>query len=206
MHDPHKNPDHIFATYLDLSYVFFSKNSSDVTLIGSYGNLLNSEMESISIETDFTTLNDLLTQAGPEAEWTIDQVAMLLSQASDENPVIDLCLEGGLHLGDHIFSLIILDTDEEGNIQESEEYSYKLVAYTGRDNIVPDFVYSDCPVTLEEHLTYFNTLLAMQYHLYLSCIENLEHQTALIYSNLTDPLCFSLAQTQYELQKSGQTS
>jgi hypothetical protein len=207
MHDPHKNPNYIFTTYLDLSHIFFSKTTSDVTLMGCYGNLLNSEMETISIETDFITLNDLLSEAGPQAEGTIEQIAKLLSQPSEENPVIDLYDQGGLHFADHIFSLMkILNSDEEGNIEESEEYSYRLLAYTGRDNIVPEFIDFDPPVTYQEHLTYFNSLFAMQYHLYLSCRKKLDQPTALIYSNLTDRLAFNLAKTQYEFQKSGQTN
>jgi hypothetical protein len=102
--------------------------------------------------------------------------------------------------------MLNLDTDEEGNIQEPEEYNYTLLAYTPRENIITDFFESDPPETPHEWSSYLNSLFAMQYHLYLSCRKKLDQRTALVYSNLMDRLSFSLAESQYELQKSGQTS
>jgi hypothetical protein len=206
MHDPHKNPGHIFTTYLDLSHIFFSQHSSEVTLLGCYGDLLDLDMKSISIETDFTALNDLLAEAGFEAEYAIEQIATLLSQPNSGDSVIDLCDEGGIHLSNHIFALMMIaETDEEGNVEESEEYSYRLVAVTPRENLIPDFIDLDFPVTDQERSTYFNLLLALRYRVYLTCIEIRDENTALFYSNLTDPLFFNLARTAYELPITGQT-
>jgi hypothetical protein len=208
MHDPHTYPSHIITTQFHISHIFLSHETSDVSLLGCYGDMLDlGGMRPIAVDTDFTTLNDLLTDYGPDAEDTIDQISKLLSQPSYEDPMIDLTDEGGLYFSDHIFSfMVILDTDEQGNIQEAEEYTYRLLAYTPRENIIPDFTESDPPKTHQQTTAYLNSLFAMQYHLYLSCRKKLHHATALIYSNLTDPLGFYLAETQYELQKSGQTN
>jgi hypothetical protein len=208
MHHPHKNPNHIFTTQLPISHIFISHETSDVSLLGCYADIPDPVgMRPIAIETDFTTLNELLTDYGPEAEDTIDQLSKLLSQPSDEDPMIDLTDEGGLYFSDDIFSfMVILDTDEQGNIQEPEEYNYRLLAYTPRENIIPDFTEFDPPQTHQERSAYLNSLLAMQYHVYLSCRKKLDDRTALIYSNLTNPICFNLAKTMYELQIKEQTN
>jgi hypothetical protein len=208
MHDPHMYPSHIITTQFHISHIFISHETSDVSLLGCYADMLDPQgMRPIAVDTDFTTLNDLLTDYGPEAEDTIDQLSKLLTQPSDEDPMIDLTDEGGLYFSDHIFSFMVMfDTDELGKIHEPEEYTYRLLAYTPRENIIPDFTGSHPPETHQERSAYLNSLFAMQFHLYLSCRKTLDKATALIYSNLTDPLAFNLAQTQYELQKSGQTN
>ena len=207
MHDPHKSPNHIFTTYLDLSHIFFSQNTSDVTLLGCYGDLLDLDMKSIAIETDFATLNDLLAEVPYEAECTIDRISELLSRSTPDDHVIDLCDEGGIHFSDHIFALmLIMETDEEGNPEESEEYSYRLVAVTPRDNLIPDFIEVDLPSTDQERTTYLNSLLALRYQVYLTCIEKLSENSSLIYSHLTDPTYFTLAKTTYELHITNQTN
>jgi hypothetical protein len=64
-------------------------------------------------------LNDLLTEYGPEADDTIEEIAKLLSHVAEEDPFIDLCNEGGLSFSDHIIAMmIILDADEEANVCE----------------------------------------------------------------------------------------
>jgi hypothetical protein len=46
----------------------------------------------------------------------------------------------------------------------------------------------------------------MQYHIYLSCKKNFDENRSLIYSNLTDPVFFELAKSNYEQLKSKQTN
>lgn len=206
MNEPHKNPNYIFTSFLSISHLFISHNSSAVTILGCYGNLLSGEIENISIETDFATLNDLLNEIGAEADEAIEQVAKLLSKPTDENGVIDLTDSGGLSFSDHIFALLVIhEEDEEGKIIETEENSYHLNAYMKRQNILPDFIENMIPENVSERSNYFNTLIAMQYHIYLASRKKQEENIALINANLTDPFYFNLAKTQYELQKSNQT-
>jgi hypothetical protein len=207
MHDPHKNPNYIFTNCLHISHVFLSHEDSQVTLLGCYNDMLDDGMRTISIETDFATLNDLLAEYGPEADDTIEQIATLLSHPTKEDPMIDLCDERGLSFSGFIFAfMMIMDTDEEGNPRELGEYNYLLTAYVKTENIFPEFCSYVPLADGAERVAYLNSLLAMQYHVYLSCQKKLDQRTALIYSNLTDPLCFTLAQTQYDLQKSGQAN
>jgi hypothetical protein len=201
MHDPHKNPNYIFTNCLHVSHIFFSHETSNVTLLGCYYDVFDSGMISISVETDFATLNDLLTEYGPEADEVIEQISRLLSERSEEDPVIDLSFS------EHIFAfMIIMDADEDGNIQESEEYSYLLNAYAKRENVVPDFCECHPREKQDDRYNYFSSLLAMRYHIYLSSQKKHREHTALVHANLTDPLYFNLAKTQYEQLKSRQTN
>jgi hypothetical protein len=207
MNEPHTNPNYIFTSFLSISHLFISHDSSDVTFLGCYGNLLTGEIENISVETDFTTLNDLLTEAGPEAEEATEQIAKLLSKPTEENGIVDLCDSGGLTFSDHIFALLaIYNEDEEGRIIQTEEHSYRLNAYIKRQNIIPDFIENMIPENIAERSVYFNALLTMQYYIYLGYRKKKGENIALIYSNLTDPFYFNLAKTQYDLHKAGHTN
>ncbi|MGZ3951502.1 MAG: hypothetical protein ACXVBZ_08900 [Flavisolibacter sp.] len=205
MHYPHNSPNHIFTTYLDLSHIFFSKSSSEVGLLGCYGNMLNLEMESISIETDFATLNDLLAVAGPEAEGTIEQLSKLLSEPTSENMSIDLCDYGGIHLHEHIFALMMIDdNDEESELDESKEDKYAILAYTPLDNLIPEFIDWEVPVTPQDRAAYIHSLLILKYKTYLTCRKKHDESTSLIMSDLTNPLLFNLAEAQYDILTTNQ--
>lgn len=205
MNKPNNNPNYIFTSFLSISHLFISQESSEVTILGCYGNLLDGEIESVSIETDFATLNDLLTQAGAEAEEAIDEIAKMLSNPSDGNSVVDLSDSGGITFEDHIFVLLVIyEEDEKGKLIEEEEHSYRLNAYISRQNILPHFIDNSIPEQNAERSVYFNKILAMQYHIYNVYRKKEGENVALIYSNLTDAFYFNLAKTQYDLQKSGQ--
>lgn len=205
MNEPHKNPNYIFTSFLSVSHLFISHDSCDVTLLGCYGNLVTGEIESISFETDFATLNDLLAEIGEEGEEAIEQIANLLSHPADNSCIIDLTDAGGIIFSDHIFSfLVIFNEDEEGKIVESEDDTYRLNAYIRRQNILPDFTENLVPENAALRSAYLNSLLTMQYHIYIAYRKKEGESRALIYANLRDPFHFSLAQTQYDLQKSGQ--
>jgi hypothetical protein len=204
MIDRHQTPNYIFTTFLSISHVFISNGSSDVTLLGCYGNLLTGDLETISVDTDFATLNDLLGVAGPGAEEATDEIARLLSNPSEETNVVDLSASGGLAFNDHIFAfLVIYEEDDDGQLIETgDDHGYHLNTYISRSNILNDFDNISVPETGAERLIYLNSLFAMQYQLYLACRKEHGENKALLFANLNDPLHFSLAKTQYELGKS----
>jgi hypothetical protein len=204
MIDRHENPNYIFTTFLSISHVFISNGSSDVTLLGCYGNLLTGDLETISVDTDFATLNDLLGVAGPGAEEATDEIARLLSNTSEETNVADLSASGGLVFTDHIFAfLVVYEEDEDGQlIESSDDHGYHLNTYIPRGDILNDFDSISIPETGAERLTYLNSLFAMQYQVYLASRKEFGENKALLFANLHDPLHFSLAKTQYELGKS----
>lgn len=136
---------------------------------------MNGKIESISIETDFTTLNELLAEKGNEAEEAIEKIAVLLSDPSEGNSVVGLSDSGGLTFEDHIFALLVIyDEDEEGKLIESEEHSYRLNAYIDRQNILTEFISIAIPETHAGRSAYYNSILAMQFQFYLSCRKNRE--------------------------------
>jgi hypothetical protein len=204
MIDRHQTPNYIFTTFLSISHVFISNGSSDVTLLGCYGNLLTGDLETISVDTDFATLNDLLGVAGPGAEEATDEIARLLSNPSEETNVVDLSASGGLAFNDHIFGfLVIYEEDDDGQLIETgDDHGYQLNTYIPRGNILNDFDNISVPETGAERLTYLNSLFAMQYQVYLACRKEHGENKALLFANLNDPLHFSFAKTQYELGKS----
>ena len=204
MIDRHQTPNYIFTTFLSISHVFISNGSSDVTLLGCYGNLLTGDLETISVDTDFASLNDLLGVAGPGAEEATDEIARLLSNPSEETNVVDLSASGGLAFNDHIFAfLVIYEEDDDGQLIETgDDHGYHLNTYIPRGNILHDFDNISVPETGAERLTYLNSLFAMQYQVYLACRKEHGENKALLFANLNDPLHFSFAKTQYELGKS----
>jgi hypothetical protein len=204
MIDRHQTPNYIFTTFLSISHVFISNGSSDVTLLGCYGNLLTGDLDTISVDTDFATLNDLLGVAGPGAEEATDEIARLLSNPSEETNVVDLSASGGLAFNDHIFAfLVIYEEDDDGQLIETgDDHGYHLNTYIPRGNILHDFDNISVPETGAERLTYLNSLFAMQYQVYLACRKEHGENKALLFANLNDPLHFSFAKTQYELGKS----
>jgi hypothetical protein len=193
-----KRSTYIFTSYLAVSHIFLSHKSSRVTLLGSYGDVLDGDKRRISIKTDFATLNDLLTEAGPNAEETIQQICNLLSEPTEHDAVLHTCDDGALSFSDHIFALMIVHyTDEQNNFKEEEEdeYSYKLNAYTKMENIA----FSEyCRAIHTQSSEDYYSLLAMQYHIYINSRKRVGDRQALYYANLTDPLFFTLAKFHYD--------
>jgi hypothetical protein len=206
MHDPHKYPNYIFTDYIDITAIAFSHETTEVTLFGVYADLIGGGMPTICIETDFATLNDLLGEIGTEGEPIIEQISKLLSVPTDEDPIIDLTDGGWINITKFIFCfMIIMECDDDDQVVETEEYNYRLNAYVPIPEIFPDYYDLEIPTKGAERVAYLNSLIAMQYHVYLSCRKKMDEHMSLVISNLTDPLLFSLAETQYGLQESGQS-
>jgi hypothetical protein len=194
----------IFTRYLAVSHIFLSHKSSRVTLLGCYGDILDGHKRRITIKTDFATLNDLLTEAGPNAEETIQQVCDLLSQPKEHDTVLHTCGNGALSFSDHIFAfMIVVGSDGQGNILEGDEYSYKLNAYTKIANI--GFGEYKPGSSHAERSEDYYSLLAMQYHIYINSRKRVGDRRALHHANLTQPLFFTLAKFHYEQIKSSQS-
>jgi hypothetical protein len=202
MHDPHGYLSHIFTNQLHISHMIISHKTSDVTIAGCYGDLPDPGMTTISLEIHFATLNDLLAVAGEEAEEVIDQISKCLVNPSDEETIIDLTDEGGLYYSELLFSFLLIN-EGEVRIPELPERTYLLVSWMPCDESLRELL-DGTPENAREQLAYFNSLLAIQYRFYIAYRKKMDQVTALFSSNLTDPLSFGLAQTQYELQKSGQ--
>jgi hypothetical protein len=204
MHDPHKYPNYIFTNELAISHILISHQTSQVTVLGCYYDMLYGGMPTICLETDFASLNDLLSELGEDAEDAIDQISKCLVEPSGEVSIIDLSNEGGISISGYLFSFVLMDEEENRMIRE-EQWTYRVVGCIARDEILPDF--SDCimPENVNERLTYLSSLIAIQYHFYLTYREKMADDAAIIYANLDDPLYFNLAKTIYELQIAGQT-
>lgn len=201
--DLHRQPSIIITSYLAVSHIWISPDDQDVSLWGVYGNLANSEITTIRVETDFQTLHDLLPHSdGEYAEEVILAISKGMTEPSEENGIIDLCDLGGLHFEEHIFSLqFILEEDESGNLTEPEEPCYQLQGYIPRNNLLPYFMDFDIPSEINERVRYHHQLLAMQYQLYTLLLPKMNKTYALTFSNLNDPLYFEMAKTQFELQQ-----
>ena len=200
MTDPHIYPSLIFTNQLYISDITISHTSSDVSLLGSYADLPNGRRPAITIETDFASLNDLLTEAGEEAEEATDQISKCLANPSGDETTIDLSASDGLFITDLLFSFLRIETGEV-RIPELGEYTYALVGWlkTNRHFRVLDD--GTPPDRYRDRLSYLNTLLTIQYRFYLAYKEKVDHYTALYSSNLLDPVTFNIAKTMYELQK-----
>jgi hypothetical protein len=205
MTDPHNYPSHIFTNQLHLSHIIISHKTSDVVLLGCYADLLDPGMIPIALQTDFASLNDLLAEAGEEAEEAIDQISKSLINPSGDQTIIDLSYEGGLYYSELLFSFLLIN-EEEVKIPEVAERTYLLVNCMPLGKSFPALEDGTPPQPLRERLTYFNSLLAIQYRFYLAYRKIMDHETALFTSNLTNTLVFKLAETQYHLQKSGHTT
>jgi hypothetical protein len=205
MTDPHIHPSHIFTNELQLSHIIISHKTSDVVLLGCYGDLLDQGMTTIALQTDFSSLNDLLAEAGEEAEEAIDQISKSLVNPSGDQTIIDLSGGGGLCFSELLFSFLLIN-EEDVKIPEVADYTYLLVSWMAGGESFPGLLDNTHPQDLRERLAYFNSVLAIQYRFYLTYRKKMDHATALFSSNLTDGLVFKLAETQYQLQKSGHTT
>jgi hypothetical protein len=205
MHDPHTYPSHIFTNQLNLSHIVISHTTFDVTLLGCYSDLLDFGMPTIAIETDFASLNDLLFLAGEEAEPVIERISKCLLSAAGDETILDITDGGGLCFSEIMFSFLLLN-EGEVKIPELAEHTYVLSSWIPYDESFPGLVDDKPPQDPGKRIAYFNSVLAIQYHFYLAYKKRMDHTSALFTSNLSHPLAFNLAQTQYELQKSGQTS
>jgi hypothetical protein len=204
MTDPHNHPSHIFTNQLHLSHIIISHKTSDVVLLGCYADLLEPGMIPIALQTDFASLNDLLAEAGEEAGEAIDQISKSLVNPSDDQTIIDLS-GGGLCYSELIFSFLLIN-EREVKMPELADHTYLLVNCMPCGKSFPGLVDGTPSQNLRERLTYFNSLLAIQYRFYLAYRKKMDNATALFTSNLTNTLVFKLAETQYQLQKSGHTT
>lgn len=200
MTDPHIYPYLIFTNQLHLSHIIISHTSSDVHLLGCYADLPNGGMTTITIETDFPSLNDLLTDAGEEAEEAIDQVSNCLANPSGDETTIDLTDGGGLYISEILFSFLFIQPSEV-KIPELGEHTYRLLCWLETSGHFPGLHNSTPPRDPVERLYYLNSILAIQYRFYLCYKHSMDHYIALYSSNLLDPVTFNIAKTMYELQK-----
>ena len=203
MLDQHKYPSHIFTTCLSISHIFISHKNSHVMLLGCYGCLIDGEFNTIEIRTSFQVLNELLSEV-EEADEVIEILSKSISNPTTENETIDIGDSGGITFDKHFFSLtLIYNEDENGNtiVPNPEDISYWLNYYIKFDESFATFI-DYCPPKNKTQLTeYFNRILCMQYKMYLSIISKGDKEKGLIFSNLSNPIYFAMAKTQFELDK-----
>jgi hypothetical protein len=125
---------------------------------------------------------------------------------SGNQTIIDLSGGGGLCYSELLFSFLLIVNEEDVKMPEVADHTYLLVSWMPCGKNFAALVDSTPPQNLRERLTYFNSLLAIQYRFYLAYRKKMDNATALFTSNLTNTLVFKLAETQYQLQKSGHTT
>ncbi len=201
MAEPRENANYIFTTYLGISSIVISQDNSNVLLFGVYGDQLNGNFKTIEIQTNFQTLYDLLPLIEDQAEEAIDALSNAIANPTEDIQVIDLSGKE-IHFHEHIFGFIaFFKENEEGNRKVKEDGLYLLAGYTKRGPIHSDFNDLEVPTEGLELIEYYNSLLSMQYTLFLSALMQVDRLTALVLSNLSDPTIFALAKAQYELEE-----
>jgi hypothetical protein len=199
----HHKPEHIFTNYLAISHIILTADSHHVFLMGVYGNMLDGEIYTIEFECGFELLNDLLPLVDDQAEQAIEALAQHIAHPSEEHNTIDLSDSGGLHFETHAFALqVIHEEDEEGRTYLPEEPSYQLVGFIPLPSFLPEFMGEYFPTEPSSLVLYYNRLLALQYAFYLSFQKTMKEELAKMRSHLYDPLVWTLAKMQYELEAS----
>jgi hypothetical protein len=198
---PKENANYIFTTYLGISSIVISHENSNVLLFGVYGNQLDGNFYTIEIQTNFQTLYDLLSLVEDQSEEAIDALSNAIANPTEENQVIELSGQE-IHFYEHIFGFIAFFREiQEGKGKVKEDGLYLLAGYTKKDPIHADFNDLEIPTEGLELIEYYNSLLSMQYALYLSAVNQVDNVTSLVLCNLTDPTIFALAKAQYELEQ-----
>jgi hypothetical protein len=201
MSQPKENTNYIFTTYLGISSIVISHENSNVLLFGVYGNQLDGNFYTIEIQTNFQTLYDLLSLINDQSEHAIDALSNAIANPTEENQVIDLSGKE-IHFYEHIFGFFAFFREsEERKEKVKEDGLYLLAGYTIKDPIHSGFNDLDIPTEGLELIEYYNSLLSMQYALYLSAVKQVDKTTSQVLSNLTDPTIFALAKAQYDLEE-----
>jgi hypothetical protein len=198
--DFHKNPCCVITSYLDVCHLYISDEGDDVSLIGCYGNIINGSFVPVLVETDFKTFYELLSEINP-SDNLLAAIEKRVAAPSEKNELIEM-VDDVLCFTDHIFSLgIICEEDDFGNLTHSEENAYLLQAYIKRQELLSDFPSFNLPKGKMELSRYYNRLFAIKYHFYLHIQKTNGPEIALQFTHLTDPLAFSTAKAQYNLQR-----
>ncbi|MGE5522022.1 MAG: hypothetical protein ACM3VS_19015 [Candidatus Dadabacteria bacterium] len=200
--NPLETPTHIFTSYIGVSHICFSHEDSRITLLGCYGELVTGEMKTIEIETNFDTLYELLTSIEEQADDAMEAMANRLMEPRSDNEILDLVDAGGLHFNDHIFALMRIHEEEDGyHSTQPENITYVLNAYIDRKKLLPEFISTSLPSGVQNFLLYCNRLLAIRYRFYLVFRKTMNRLMALSVANLTDPVIYTMARTQYKVLK-----
>ena len=200
MHPELRYPEHIFTTYLALSSIILTPDNEHAFLFGIYGNMTTGDTQTIEFECGFSMLNDLLPLGDEQSEEAIEALAQCITAPTGDHQTIDLS-EMGVHFYRHVFALqIIHELDEEDRPYLPKEPSYQLIGFTPIPSFFTEYWDEDIPTEKELMVPYFNKCMTLQYHLYLSFQKVMEENIALARTNLSDPLYFAMAKTQYELE------
>jgi hypothetical protein len=191
-------PAHITTSYLILSSICFTHDDNYVYLFGCYGNLVNGDINSIEIETDFETLNTLLYEIDEYADEAIEALANKISNPTTETETIYFIEQGGLHFMDHIFVFSLIRYEDE---DDDEELTYHLNGFMKRKEMLPDFIEFSLPTNQRQLVKYYNEILAVHYQFYLNFRKITTKEIALISSGLYNQLLFTLAKAQFNLLK-----
>jgi hypothetical protein len=70
------------------------------SLLGVYGDMNTGQIKPIEIVCDFKTLNDLLFEAGKQAEEAIELLAKAINHPTSDTEAIDVSYSGGIHFED----------------------------------------------------------------------------------------------------------
>jgi hypothetical protein len=100
--------------------------------------------------------------------------------------------------------MLIYEEDENGDAYIPRDPSYVLNSYFKRGDFLPDYLDFTLPRTKQKQKEYYNKLLAIRYFFYLDYKSRMDEPDAAGYSNLSDPLLFALAKTQYWIIQSEQ--
>lgn len=199
MHDQHQHPTHIITTYLGISSIVVSPDDDTVVLFGVYGNMIDGSMPVIELELSFQLMNDLLSSIPEQSEDAINKISDALTNPQDAPDFIDVSDNGGLHFEDHIFCLqAVVAEDQTLEEIDPEEIEYLLHGFINRKDLLPHFINSSIPTGID-YATYLYRVMSIRYNFYLHFKPMVDNETALVCSNLSDPLSFELSKSFYHL-------
>jgi hypothetical protein len=198
---PHK-PFHILTSHLYIFNIFIEEEGSAVSLIGHYGDLITGESEAVFIQTSFDLFYELLSQY-ELSDALLEVIAERVARPVPANELIEIPEGEELCFTDHIFSLsVICEPEEMTSYIPGEDSDYWLNGFMKRGNLVPAFTSFTLPKDKQALSLYYNSLLCMQYVLYLHFKQSIhDDELALSHAGLNDTLLLAMAKTQYELQQ-----
>ncbi len=198
---PHK-PFHILTSHLYIFNIFIAEESSAVSLIGHYGDLITGEYENVFIQTSFDLFYELLSQY-EISDALLQLISERVTRPVPANEVIEIPEGDELCFTDHIFSLTVMcDPEEISSYIPGEDSDYWLDGFMKRGNLVPKFTSLTLPKDKQGLSLYYNRLLYMQYEFYLHIKESIDDdELALSHAGLYNTMFLAMAKIQYELQK-----
>jgi hypothetical protein len=191
---PFNTPLFIYTSFLTASHIIIHEAEPEITLVGMYANLVTGEIENLQVDCAFTQLNDILYCSGDGTDKIMEQVADLIAAGITESHTIDVTNDGGLECGNLLYCLQNVQQHATG-LPVANEYS--LVACINKKPVV-EYDTLKLPQGRHEQLSYYLSVLAIQYSFYLHFKTYMQEEEARVYSGLNEGVVYQLSKLQYE--------